>query len=255
MASRSASRSDGVTSRVKTAATNLYSDNQSLIGEIRKALNMMKEIAVDFEKDNQSDMVKELENAVFELLDTYDNCMHFSSAIQSVGDRYQPGPGLTDFKKLFEDEVAKAKANSSAVPQKHPLIRQFKEAVWNVHHAGQLLPGDEQEEIVMTSTQSNLLNITCPLTGKPVTELANPVRSVECKHIYDKNAIIYYIRSKNTHPKCPVAGCPKILQEANVVCDALLPIEIEEMRTMSEQTARTDVIEDFTKLDDEEEDD
>lgn len=38
------------------------------------------------------------------------------------------------------------------------------------------MPGEEQEEIVMTSTESNILNRTCPVTGKPVTELADPVR-------------------------------------------------------------------------------
>lgn len=38
------------------------------------------------------------------------------------------------------------------------------------------MPGEEQEDIVMTSTQCNLLNVTCPLSGKPVTELAEPVR-------------------------------------------------------------------------------
>lgn len=38
------------------------------------------------------------------------------------------------------------------------------------------MPGEEQEDIVMTSTQSNILNIKCPLTGKHVTELAEPVR-------------------------------------------------------------------------------
>lgn len=45
-----------------------------------------------------------------------------------------------------------------------------------VHHAGQPMPGEEQEDVVMTSTQCNLLNITCPLSGKPVIELADPVR-------------------------------------------------------------------------------
>lgn len=54
----------------------------------------------------------------------------------------------------------------------------------NVHHAGQLMPGDEQEDIVMTSSQCNLLNITCPLTGKPVTELADPVRRYCNCHFY-----------------------------------------------------------------------
>ncbi|KAH7512597.1 hypothetical protein FEM48_Zijuj12G0107600 [Ziziphus jujuba var. spinosa] len=271
MASSSASRRDGITGRIRNSASTLYSDSQSLIADIRKACSMMKEVAVDLERDNQSEMVKELENAVVELLDTYNNCMHFSSAIQSVGEKYQPEQELTDFKKLIEDEITKLKANSPSVPQNNPLIRQFKEAVWhaemdplialevirswrcsmNVHHAGQLMPGDEQEDIVMTSTQCNLLNITCPLTGKPVTELADPVRSVGCKHVYDRKAILQYIRSKNSRGQCPVAGCPKILQEENVVCDTLLPIDIAEMRTMTRQTARTDVIEDFTEVDEE----
>lgn len=46
----------------------------------------------------------------------------------------------------------------------------------NVHHAGQPMPGDEQEDIVMTGTQTNLLNTTCPLSGKPVIQVADPVR-------------------------------------------------------------------------------
>ena len=49
----------------------------------------------------------------------------------------------------------------------------------NVHHAGQPMPGEEQEDIVMTSTQMSILNVTCPLTGKPVIELVDPVRWYE----------------------------------------------------------------------------
>ncbi|XP_059444825.1 E3 SUMO-protein ligase MMS21-like isoform X2 [Corylus avellana] len=88
MASTSASRSTGVTGRIQTAASTLYSDNQSLIA------------------------VKELENAAVEFLATYEDCTHFSSAIHSVGDRCQPVGELTNFKKLFEDEIAKLKASS-----------------------------------------------------------------------------------------------------------------------------------------------
>nr|XP_008386216.2 E3 SUMO-protein ligase MMS21 isoform X3 [Malus domestica] len=149
----------------------------------------MKEIAVDFERAKQFEMVKELENAVVELVDTYEDCSHFSSAIESVGVIYQPGPELTDFDKLFKNEVAQLKANSSSVPQNHPLMRQFREGVWKVHHAGEPMPGEEQEDIIMTSNQSTILNVTCPLSGKPVIELEHPVRSIICKHVYDKGAI------------------------------------------------------------------
>ncbi|KAG6637261.1 hypothetical protein I3843_11G162200 [Carya illinoinensis] len=251
MASTSASRFDGATGKIKTAASTLYSDNQSLIAEIRKALNMMKEIAVDLERDNQSQKVKELENTVVELLAAHEDCSHFSSAIKSVGDRYQPTGELSCFKKLLEEEIVKLKASSSSAPQKDRITRQFREAIWNVHHAGEPMPGEEQEDIVMTSTQCNLLNITCPLSGKPVTELSEPVRSLACKHVYEKKAVMLYMRSKNPRSQCPVAGCPKLLQAEKLVCDPLLLFEIDEMRTMSNQTARTDVIEDCTELDEE----
>ncbi|KAL3503181.1 hypothetical protein ACH5RR_037630 [Cinchona calisaya] len=238
-------------SRMKSAASKLYEENHSLISEMRRSLNMIKEIAVDLEKDNKSDMVKELENAVAELLEASDDCMHLSTAIQSVGNEYQPRQEPTDFKKLLDDEIAKSKATSSSNSRNLQFLRQFKEAVWKVHHSGIPMPGEEQEDIVMTSTESNILNKTCPLTGKPVTELANPVRSMDCKHVYEKQAIMHHMRSKKSHCPCPVAGCPKPLQAQRVICDPLLLVEIEEMRTMSKETARPEVIEDFTAMDEE----
>ncbi|PSS15983.1 E3 SUMO-protein like [Actinidia chinensis var. chinensis] len=202
MASTSAaSRPNGVAGRFQSAATTLFSDNQSLISigslEIRKVMITMKDGAVDLERRNQSQMVTQLHTSSFKSI-----CIQIPSYFAS----------------------------------------------WNVHHAGQPLPGEEQEDLVMTSTQSNLLNINCPLTGKPITELATPVRSVDCKHIYEKDAIMPYIRSKNPHSQCPVAGCPKILVAERVVCDPLLLVEIDEMRY--KQSARTDVVEDFTNEED-----
>ncbi|CAK7323952.1 unnamed protein product [Dovyalis caffra] len=90
----------------------------------------MKEIAVDFERENESGKVNELENTVAELLGTYEDCRHYTSAIESVGNTYQPGAELTDFKKLLNDEFTKLKGNQSSAPQNHPLIRQLREAVW-----------------------------------------------------------------------------------------------------------------------------
>ncbi|KAB2615948.1 E3 SUMO-protein ligase MMS21-like [Pyrus ussuriensis x Pyrus communis] len=201
---------------------------------------LMKEIAVDFERAKQFEKVKELENAVVELVATYEDCSHFSSAIESVGHKYQPGPELTDFDKLFKNEVAQLKANSSSVPQNHPLIRQFREAVWKVHHAGEPMPGEEQEDIVMTSNQSSILNVTCPLSGKPVTELEHPVRSVVCKHVYDKGHIMHYLRENNT--RCPVAACPAKLKSDKVKDDPLLAADIDELRKSQNQNVMTDVM-------------
>ncbi|KAK4439159.1 E3 SUMO-protein ligase MMS21 [Sesamum alatum] len=251
MASTSAPRSSAAYGRIASATSTLCSDNQTLIAEIRKATMMMKEIAVDLERENKSEMVKELEDGVLELLKASDECTHLSNAIKCIGNEYQPGPELTNFRKLFADKIERLKADPSSVSQNQLLLRQFREAIWNVHHAGQPMPGEEQEDIVMTSTECNLLNISCPLTGKPVTELADPVRSMDCKHIYEKKAIMQHIRSKVSQGRCPVTGCPKKLVADRVVCDALLLIEIDEMRSISKQRTGANVIEDFTQLDEE----
>ncbi|KAK1396998.1 E3 SUMO-protein ligase MMS21 [Heracleum sosnowskyi] len=241
-------------SRMNSVAMTLQSDNESLISDIRKTMIMFKDIAVDLEADNQSQMVKELEVGFVQLLETTGDCMNFSSAIESVGKGYEPKEGLTDFKKLFDDEIERQKATTSIVPEKDPLFRQFTAAIWNVNHAGQPMPGEEEEDIIVTSTQSNLLNITCPLSGKPITALSDPVRSMDCKHIYGKKVIMQYIKAtKGQQAKCPITGCPKILRADRVVCDPLLRIEIEEMKALSKQSGPTNVIEDFTDLNEEEE--
>ncbi|GAA0159557.1 hypothetical protein LIER_16303 [Lithospermum erythrorhizon] len=239
------------TGKIQSSASSLCDDNHSLIVEIRSTLNIIKDIAVDFETDNnKSQQVKELEGGVVELLEASSDCTLLSAAIQLYATHYQPKTEPTDFNKWFDEEIAKSKASSPSAPENNRLLRQFREAVWNVHHAGQPMPGDDQEDIVVTSTQCNILNVTCPLSGKPVTELAQPVRSMDCKHVYEKNVVMQYMRSAR---KCPVAGCPnRNLLSERVIQDQLLLLDIEELRVMSKQTARDDVIEDFTNIDDEE---
>ncbi|CAK8535059.1 unnamed protein product [Lathyrus sativus] len=235
----------GASGRIKNLAATFGSDIQPFISDIRATVGVMKNIAVQLEKDNLPDKVKEMEDAAVELVDLSEHSVHFSSAVQAFGNRYQPGEQLTDFHKVFEDEILQYKANRNSDVQKHPLVRQFKEAVWKVHHEGQPMPGEEEEDIVMTSTQSNILNFKCPLSGKPITELQEPVRSMQCRHIYEKQVIMQYIQSKNNRTRCPIPGCPKVLDANVLIQDPSLAVDIDEMRKMNNK--ETDV-EDFTML-------
>lgn len=67
------------------------------------------------------------------------------------------------------------------------------------------MAGEEQEDVVMTSTQCNLLNVTCPLSGKPVTELAEPVRRyIATKYILMKDkeleSFLLLVKKKSALP-------------------------------------------------------
>ncbi|KAF8726696.1 hypothetical protein HU200_019163 [Digitaria exilis] len=241
-----------VTTKLSHAADVASSETQTLVADMRKALGSMKSLAVDYERDGKSDKVQKLQEMVLEMVASYEDCTALAQAIKDVPGVYQQSDQPTDFKRLIENEVMKIKEASAESGQNHPLFRQFRESVWNVHHAGQPMPGEEQEDIVMTSTQMSILNVTCPLTGKPVIELANPVRCVDCKHIYEKEPVMHYIRSKKP-PQCPIAGCPRILQVGKVVCDPLLLIEIEELRSSEPPAQNATNIEDFTLLDEDDE--
>lgn len=227
-------------------------DAQTLVVDMRKAINNMKSLAVDFERDGKSDKVKKLEEMVLEMVASYEDCAAMAQAIKAVPEVYQPSDQSTDFKALIEAEVSKIKGASSASHQNHPLVRQFRESVWNVHHAGQPMPGEEQEDIVMTSTQMSILNVTCPLTGKPVVELTDPVRCVDCKHIYEKDPVMQYIRTQKP-PQCPIAGCPRVLERGKVFCDPLLRIDIEELRSSETGAPNATNIDDLTDLIDDDE--
>lgn len=47
-----------------------------------------------------------------------------------------------------------------------------------------------------------------------------------------------------------LSACPKKVLADRVLCDPFLLMEIAEMRSLNEQRARTDEIEDFTQLED-----
>ncbi|KAI5020276.1 E3 SUMO-protein ligase MMS21 [Hordeum vulgare subsp. vulgare] len=237
--------------KLATAADATSAEAQTLVLDMRKALSSMKALAVEYERAGKSDKVKQLEDAVQELVASYEECAYLAEAVKQVPGAYQPSDQATDFRKLIEGEVAKVKGTSRSSGHKDQLIRQFKEAVWEVHHAGQPMPGDEQEELVMTSTQNCILNMHCPLTLKPIVELENPVRCTDCRHIYDRDPILRYIRA-NQAPNCPVAGCPAVLQAAKISCDTFLRMEIEEQRASGPDAPNASEIEDISDHDEDE---
>ncbi|BAT92607.1 hypothetical protein VIGAN_07137200 [Vigna angularis var. angularis] len=67
---------------------------------------------------------------------------------------------------------------------------------------------------------------------------------MECRHIYENKVIMQYLKSNQQRGRCPISGCPRILQADKLVQDPLLLIEIDEMRKMNKETE----VEDYTML-------
>jgi len=204
--------------------------------------------------------VKELEQATLDIIKFTNKLRNHSFSLEALTTTYQPSAEGTNFKRVLKDHMKELESQSPIDPEKHQFFKQFKEAVWKVHHAGEPMPGQEQDDIVMLGTQA-LANFACPISGKPVDHITDPVRSQLCRHIYDNEAVVNYIRAhavrtrKNIRPvpcRCAAAGCPKVLTEEILVCDESLKLEIQEY-ALRQKGSNMDTVADCTYL--EEDDD
>lgn len=241
------------TERMRSAMSALDDTNQALHMELGSSLVMLKMVAEDLEAENQTELVEELGQAVKEIIGLMEEFECHNKALRSLKDEYTVGDESTDFEKLLSERADQLKAESRVQPEQHILYKQFQEAVWKVHHAGEPMPGQENVDLIIYSTQYNVVNTLCPISGKPVIELEDPVRSSDCMHIYDRAAVMDYLKGwKDNRRPCPcaAAGCPKPLVMERLVCDPMLKVEIQELRMRGRINTQVHEVADCTELDD-----
>jgi len=94
----------------------------------------------------------------------------------------------------------------------------LNQAIWDIHHSGQPMPGTEVEDedlIVVNSSAT----ITCPFTQ---LRFEHPVRNPACGHTYDRTAVMEYINlcaRDGKRPQCPISGCNKPIVESTLSKD------------------------------------
>ncbi|KAL2651036.1 hypothetical protein R1flu_019164 [Riccia fluitans] len=217
-----------------------------------------KLVAEDLERENDFESVEEIRGALLEVVNATNDLEHHRKALSYLEANFQAGAEATNFEKVLSETAAESQRQAAPFdPRTHSCFEQFNQAVWNIHHAGEPAPGQEQDEIVMMGSQYGVKNMNCPLTGKHVTELEEPVRNKDCEHIYEKVAVLRYITDQSrVNPRrrcrCAIAGCPKQVVAANVVCDPALKMIIQELRLKEKVNTEKAPVADFTEGQDDE---
>ncbi|CAM6087398.1 unnamed protein product [Calypogeia fissa] len=234
------------TERIRVAAKRLEQDSLRVQSDLNANTIFFKIVAEEMEKEHDSEAVAKLRQGLLEVLDSAHRLEYQCSALQNVSQSFTAGIEETDFSKHLDESTRQFLAANPFDPTKDKLYHQFDRAIWNIHHAGEAAPGQEEEEMVMIN-DTGVLNHNCPLTGKPVIELENPVRSIQCHHIYEQTAVIEYIaKAGRRRCKCAVAGCPFFLKMDNLKNDASLNMEIQELRLRDRATQ----LETYTEIED-----
>ncbi|KAH7423062.1 hypothetical protein KP509_12G037800 [Ceratopteris richardii] len=239
--------------RLRSAISTLEESNHSLHMELGSSAIMIKMLAEDLEKEGQKELVESLGVATKEIIELIEEFDFHNKALSSLKDEYTVRDEVTDFEVLLSEKTERLRAESHVPPEHHALYKQFQEAVWNVHHAGEPMPGQEKEDLIMYSSQFNVVNTKCPITGKEVIDLENPVRSSDCMHIYDRDAVMNYVKQykgKGRPCPCAAAGCPKPLVLERLVCDPMLKVEIQELRMRGRVNSQVHDVAECTELDD-----
>ncbi|CRK94032.1 CLUMA_CG007556, isoform A [Clunio marinus] len=102
---------------------------------------------------------------------------------------------------LFKDQTENASSSVIVSGKETDRFKQFGEDLENIY----LTMNTESDERTMNGENSMEENPTIydPITKNPI---ADPVRNVICKHVYDKISITAAITQNKLH-RCPYIGC------------------------------------------------
>ena len=131
--------------------------------------------------------------------------MHMQS-LQAHKRAYEPSSATTDFGSEIEEKAMKLMKQSKFDPEKSTQLKDFDK------QTGGAQEQDDQDDDVVDTSANDLKNEKCPITMKSVYELIDPVEDQK-GFIYDKAAVIKYIRDKRGNVACPISGAQHTITE------------------------------------------
>ncbi|KAL3686806.1 hypothetical protein R1sor_013115 [Riccia sorocarpa] len=108
---------------------------------------------------------------------------------------------------------------------------------------------DMEDDTCITGSTCIVINNRCPLSGKLVTELEDPVQSVDCHHVYGEAYAKAYLNQSSGSPRCAVAGCRGFLKESDLTPASSLTESIQNLRE-KESADRLKLLMECIRLDD-----
>lgn len=139
-------------------------------------------------------------NAVQKLVDARHRLDVHHNALSQF--RYEPTGDTTDFTALLSTKTNQINETIAYNVNSDPLLAQFDQEAGVSALEDDII--DDEIAIAGNSTQQVGRNERCPISGKPILELEDPVVD-HMNFVYDKACILQMIGRKQCI-KCPVAG-------------------------------------------------
>ncbi|GBF92693.1 hypothetical protein Rsub_05062 [Raphidocelis subcapitata] len=166
----------------------------SLLTSVAEAQDAVLDGALIYGGLEQADKVSAVRAKLASLLQMRHEVEGYAASLNSLAARYQPTvAAATD----FEAELASEAAGRSFDPERTDAMREFDQFARAEDGPG----GEDLEDDDIVVTGNDFMNAACPISGKNVLELADPVED-EKGYVYDRAAITAHIRQRGYNGAC-----------------------------------------------------
>ncbi|KAK3264957.1 hypothetical protein CYMTET_26326 [Cymbomonas tetramitiformis] len=185
----------------------LESQTKQALEEMKISHDQFSAVAIALEGENDAAKVQELRKALQSVLTHESELNCHIEALSAFRNRYSCTTEKTDFKGLLQQLFEESRRSVPSSTSTCADLKSFDRMVWNVHHQGQAMEGEEDEELLVDPTQGHVFkNPKCPLSGRDIEELDDPVEDQQ-GFIYEKELIERMItRSRTNEVNCPQIG-------------------------------------------------
>lgn len=214
-----------------------FNDFETVNDFLKIGWDQAMDVACDLELLNNIELNAEIETSLTHLID-YQAMLHDQKSIMtSLAERIRQQQPVNNLPAQYDQKWEQARRVYEAKSAKtkyhaHPQFIEFKQAVWEIHHPDEPMPGlgseDEDDDLVVGRTKQSYI---CPITQLPLDE---PVMGRVCRHHYSKDAIHTLIRQNHNRVECPVSGCRQRLTTADLVPDLMLARKMARMAASTE---------------------
>ncbi|CAI5962386.1 unnamed protein product [Closterium sp. NIES-65] len=192
-----------LTQRIASTVGGLIGNEKRLQAEIESSSVQLKLLAEAMAKEGKMERVAELEAMTRKVVETAHEMSLHQQALEAVRDSYQYTGTPTNFEELLQQQVAQLGA-AQPCPEDHHILVAFRQTIRSARQGGEGGGDDDDEDDeVMMTTNLIVKNTNCPITMRHVEELDDPVCCLDCRHVYEKSAILEIISQNNN---CPVSG-------------------------------------------------
>lgn len=215
-----ANASNDVPSKPRTEPSALVGFRNQNIGDI---FEHIKDVAVSLEANSDPEGVQKMYRLSEDVCESQAELEAMKQTLHWMGleGGYEGRRNhTTDFGKMMEKKMKEYKQNNGHDPTQHESVLDIKQAVWEIHHPNEPFPGTEDarnEEVVIAMTQSERIarNKTCPISGRSIFDLKDPVKD---KHgyVYEKEYIMQMFQRGTSAIECPVAGTTHQIKKADL---------------------------------------